>query len=223
MDYRVISIGALSSHELWNEQGQLRTAHATTTLIRSGEHVILVDPGLPAQVIVARLQERAGLDPSAVTDVFLTNYRPAHRRGLAAFDHARWLISEMERESVGQHLIESMKQDHDPETRRLLQQEIETLGRFTAAPDRIAEQVDLFPLPGFSPGTCGLLLSHLNYTTLIAGDSMATIEHLEQGRVLKGAYDTEQAGESFMEAVEIADVIIPGHDNLLLNPTRRAV
>ena len=50
MDDRVISIGALSSHELWDEKGSLRTAHATTTLIRSGDRVILVDPGLPSQI-----------------------------------------------------------------------------------------------------------------------------------------------------------------------------
>lgn len=221
MDYRVISIGALSCHELWGEKGSPRTAHATTTLVRSGDRVILVDPGLPDPIISARLQERSGLDPSAVTDVFLTNFRPAHRRGLAVFDHARWLISEMERESVGAHLIQQLNEEHPPDTRKLLEQEVAILNRCKAAPDRLAEQVDLFPLPGFSPGTCGLLLNHINSTALVAGDAVATVEHLEQGRVLKGCYDTDQARESFVEALEIADVVIPGHDNLLLNPTRR--
>src|SRR5688572_11832791 len=101
MDYRIISIGTLSRHELREDKGSPRTAHATTTLIRSGEHVILVDPGLPEPAVAARLTERAGIDPRDVTDIFLTNFRPAHRRGLAAFDHARWLISEREREVVG--------------------------------------------------------------------------------------------------------------------------
>lgn len=221
MDYRVISIGALSSHELWNEQGSPRTAHATTTLIRSGDRVILVDPGLPAQVIAARLGERSGLTPAAITDVFLTNFRPAHRRGLSAFEHATWYISEMERESVGTYLIEQLKTEHPPEVRQLLEEETQLLKRCKAAPDRLADQVDLFPMPGFTPGTCGLLLSHINSTTLLAGDGVATIEHLEQGRVLKSCYDSQQAQDSFVEAVEIADVIIPGHDNLLLNPSRR--
>jgi hypothetical protein len=31
----------------------------------------------------------------------------------------------------------------------------------------------------------------------------------------------KQAQDSLVEAVEIADVIIPGHDNLIINPTRR--
>lgn len=223
MDYRVISIGALSHHELWAKQGPTRTAHATCTLVRSADHVILVDPGLPAQVIVARLAERTGLTPDDVTDVFLTSFRPAHRWGLEAFAGARWLISEMERETVGRSLVERFAQEPDDDTRKLLEHDIALLKRCTAAPDRLAEQVDLFPMPGFTPGTCGLLLSHVNSTTLIAGDAVATAEHLAQGRVLRGCYDADEARNSFMEAVEIADVIIPGHDNLTLNPTRRPI
>lgn len=223
MDYRVISIGTLSRHELWNEKGEARTAHATTTLIRSGDKVILVDPGLPAQVIAARLRERSGLDPSDITDIFLTNFRPAHRWGLSAFPNARWLISEMEREFIGNALVEQFRQAPEGMAKQFLQEEISLLKRFQPVPDRLAPQVDLFPLPGFTPGTCGLVLSHMNSTTLVAGDAVATVEHLEQGRVLRGCYDANQARESFVEAIEIADVIIPGHDNVLLNPTRRAM
>ena len=54
MDFRIISIGTLSVHELWDQQGAARTPHATTTLVRSEGKTILVDPGLPAQVITAR-------------------------------------------------------------------------------------------------------------------------------------------------------------------------
>jgi len=221
MEYRIISIGALSRHELRPDKGTPRTAHATTTLIRSGQHTILVDPGLPAPAIAARLTERAGIEPDDVTDVFLTNFRPAHRRGLAAFEKARWLISEREREMVGAMLIERFREAGDDETRELLREEIALMKRFTAAPDRLAPHVDLFPLPGFTPGTCGLLLSQPRSTTLIAGDAVATVEHLEQGRVLPHCYDVEQARESLMEAIEIADFIIPGHDNLTVNLTRR--
>ena len=223
MDYRIISIGTLGQHELWGEQEPQRTAHATTTLVRSGDSVILIDPGLPPHVITARLKERSGLEAEAVTEVFLTNFRPAHRWGLSAFAQARWTISEMEREAIGTMLVERFKQEQDPQQRTTLEQDIALLKRFKAARDRLAEQVDLFPLPGFTPGTCGLLLLHTNSTTLVAGDAVATFEHLEKGQVLRGSYDIGQARESMMEAVEIADVLIPGHDNLVLNPTRRPI
>jgi glyoxylase-like metal-dependent hydrolase (beta-lactamase superfamily II) len=221
MDYRIISIGALSVHELWPRQGPTRTAHATTTLVRSGDRRILVDPGLPPQVIAARLAERAGLLPEDISDVFLTNFRPAHRWGLPAFPNARWLIAEAEREAVGVNLIERFREESDDELKSMLQQDIALLKRCEAAPDRLAPHVDLFPLPGFTPGTCGLLLSLPGVTVLIAGDAVATEEHLEQGRVLRGTHDVVMAQQSLTEVVEIADLIIPGHDNLVQNPTRR--
>jgi len=221
MDYRVISIGALSRHELWQESAAQRSAHATTTLIRSGDRVILVDPALPAQILEARLQERSGLRADQVTHVFLTCFRPAHRMGLAALPDANWLISEMEREVVGRSLVERFAHADDPAESKAIEHEIALLKRTAPAPDRLAPQVDLFPLPGFTPGTCGLLLCHATCTTLVAGDAVATVEHMEAGRVLHGAYDVAQARDSLAEAIEIADVIIPGHDNLILNPTRR--
>jgi len=220
MDYRIISIGALSHHELWPHQKSSHTPHATTTLIRSEGRVILVDPGLPAQAIAARLIERSGLTPNDVTDVFLTTFRPAHRAGLSAFGHCNWLVFEAERENVGRYLVDEFQNAPDDEVRNHIKADIETLQRCKNAPDQLAPNVDLFPCPGYTPGGCGLLLTTPNRTTLIAGDCIATEEHLSQGRVLKGAYDAEQAIESFKEAIEIADVIVPGHDNVVLNKTR---
>lgn len=221
MEYRIISIGALSVHELWQKQGPARTPHATTTLVQSEDRVILVDPGLVPQALVARLGERAGLVPEDVTDVFLTNFRPAHRMGLTAFAKARWLIFETEREAVGQHLVQRFQAEEDAEAKKIFQNEIALLKKTQAAPDKIAAHVDLFPLPGFTVGTCGLLLSLPHATVVVAGDAVATAEHLQQGRVLRGAADIEQAQESLMEVVEIADLIVPGHDNIVLNPARR--
>lgn len=220
-DYRVISIGALSVHDLWEKQGAARTPHATCTLIQTEDRKILVDPGLPPEVINARLGERAGLAASDITDVFLTNFRPAHRWGLLAFPDAKWLIAEPEREAVGNLLVQQFQDAEDDATKDTLRQEIALLKRFVAAPDQIAPKVDLFPLPGYTPGSCGLLLPLTSTTILIAGDAVATKEHLEKGRVQRSAFDIEQARESLAEAIEIADVIIPGHDNMLINPTRR--
>ncbi len=189
MDYRVISIGALSQHELWPIQGEQRTPHATTTLIRSGDRVILVDPGLPDPIISARLMERSGLAPEAITDVFLTNFRPAHRRGLMSFPKARWLIGETEREFIGLHLVDRFKREQDASVREILNQDIAILKRCVNAPDRLAPQVDLFPLPGYTPGTCGLILTPMSQTIVVAGEAVATVEHHHRARprVLRGA------------------------------------
>jgi glyoxylase-like metal-dependent hydrolase (beta-lactamase superfamily II) len=221
LDYRIISIGALSINDLWDKQGPARTAHATTTLIRSGKKTILVDPALPAQVLVPRLAERSGLSPDDITDVFLTNFRPAHRYGLAGFPNANWYISEAEREVIGRELLSRFEQEEgDEEVRELLKAEIALLQKCKAAPDSLADHVDLFPCYGFTPGTCGLLLSHQRSTTVIAGDAAPSVEHIEHGRVLKGCFDVQQAQESLKEILEVADEIVPGHDNAIVNPMR---
>ena len=221
VEYRIISIGTLSRHEHWSSSQPARTPHATTTLIVSGDKKILVDPALPPQVLTARLGERCGLLPNQITDVFLTNFRPAHRGGLAAFGQAQIWISEAERERIGRSLLARFDEEEDNAVRRFLEADIELLKQIKAAPDSLAPQVDLFPLPGYTPGTCGLLLAHATSTTVVAGDAVASAEHLERGQVLKGAFDIEQAQESLMEVIEIADVVVPGHDNVILNPTRR--
>jgi glyoxylase-like metal-dependent hydrolase (beta-lactamase superfamily II) len=218
-DFRVISIGALSVHELWDRPAPPRTAHATTTLITAGDRRILVDPALPAQALVPRLEERCGLGPGDITDVFLTCFRPAHRMGLEAFDGAKWWIGEREREAVGGMLVERFQNEPaGSDEAEIYRKEVALLQRCEAAPDKLADRVDLFPLPGFTPGTCGLLIPESTRTVLIAGDAVPTVEHLQRGRVLRGAYDAESAMESLKEAIEIADVIVPGHDNVVLNP-----
>jgi len=59
--FRVISIGTLAANPHWGERGAVRPPHATTSLIVSGKAKILVDPSLPAQALVPRLVERAGI------------------------------------------------------------------------------------------------------------------------------------------------------------------
>jgi glyoxylase-like metal-dependent hydrolase (beta-lactamase superfamily II) len=81
--------------------------------------------------------------------------------------------------------------------------------------------VTLFPLPGVTPGTCGLLLEDARFTVVLTGDAIPTIEHLERGQVPDDAVDLEKAQESFTDAVEVADMLVLGRDNLVVNPTKR--
>lgn len=256
---RIISIGAMSANPLWGERGHVRTGHATTTLISHGKHKLLVDPGLPPTVLAARLAERANLSPKDITHVFLTSFHPDARRGLPLFEHAKWLISDIERETVGTALAMRLRdliergapraddefdaQEDDggtggvpalpPEVseaddplvalsleRALLEREVGTLRRFAAAPDELLPHVDLFPLHGVTPGCTGVLVEGTRTTTLVCGDAIPTIEHLERGQVLTSAGDVEQARDAMREAIEIADMLILGRDNLIPAPTR---
>ncbi len=224
MDLRIISIGSLDAHPLWGETAPVRSGHATTTLVRTKSAAILVDPGLPAQILVARLAERANLKPTDITHIFLTSFRPDTRRALPAFESATWWISETERETVGVPMIHELQRAQDteePELAAALELDIAVLQRFQAAPDQLAEGVSLFPLPGVTPGLAGLLIADPRHTTLICGDAVPTIEHLEQGKAPKWAQDIARARDSLAEAIEIADLLVLGRDNLAINPVRR--
>ena len=229
MDIRILSIGTLSAHPLWNERTPVRTGHATTVLIQSGDAKIIVDPGLPPQAVKARLSERANLTPDQITHVFLTSFNPENRRALELFAQADWLISPTERETVGIPLAQSLAQlaqskqqadeagDQLPEDEQILMdiltKDIQILSKIQPAQDTIAKAIDLFPLPGVSQGTCGLLISEPTTTTLICGDAIPTIEHLQAGQVLEGA-DRKTAQASYQEAIEIADFLVLGRDNI---------
>ncbi len=222
--FRIISIGTLASNPFWNERGAVRAPHATTTLIVSGGARILVDPSLPAQILLPKLAERSGLAPEQITHVFLSCFSPLHRRALASFEGAQWLIAEREREAIGQQLVAKFHEAraaNDAELLAALTNEIAILERSKAAPDALANGVDLFPLHGVTPGISGLLLPGRTATVLVAGDAVPTLEHLESGQVLTPCFDVELARASLSEATEIADWIVCGRDNVLPNPTRR--
>jgi glyoxylase-like metal-dependent hydrolase (beta-lactamase superfamily II) len=221
--YRVISIGTLARNTLWNEREPIRMAHATTTLIESDDALIVVDPSLPAPVLAARIHERSGRPPSDVTHVFCTGFSDDLVGGIDAFPEAMWMCSAVELEHAAEALEEDMRGAERHEEAAALKQ-LQRLkavhDKMNVCPDNLVSGVDLFPLPGVRPGTAGLLLSQPTRTVLIAGDAVATSEHLEKGQILQDCFDHEAALASLTEAIEIADIIVPGRDNVVLNPLR---
>lgn len=226
LEYRVISIGTLGAHPLWGEDSRIevRTGHATTTLVSADSARILIDPSLPPAAMLARLGERSPVRANEITHVFLTSADPLHHRALALFEKAAWLAHETEIEARRAAVDEALgraRQGDDPSLIAALDHERALLDRCRPAPDALARGVDLFPLPGVTPGCCGVILALPGATALVCGDAVATSEHLEQAKVLPDCWDVDQARESFAEAIQIADILIPGRDNVAFNPVRR--
>ncbi len=222
VEFTVVSIGTLSANPFWGERSAVRTPHATTTLVRDEGRVILVDPSLPDVALVSRLFERTGLKPQRVTDVFCTTLRPVHRRGIEAFSQARWMCGPEELESYRGHLelLAASAGRAGGEDEAAIASELRLLERFEPAPEKLTPAVHLFPLSGPSAGSCGLLLAGPTRTVVLAGDAVLTREHLLAGRIWTGCADAEAARQSLLEVIEIADVIVCGHDNCQLSPSR---
>lgn len=222
VEFSVVSIGALSSNPFWGEGPGIRTSHATTTLVRDGDRLILVDPSLPAVALASRLGERTGLQPQSITDVFCTTLRPTHRRSVELFETARWLCCEQELAAYRQHL-EALAQSAgrtDSEAGEAVMADLALVEKFHPAPDKLTPAVHLYPLAGPSVASAGLLLAGAARTAIVAGDAALTADHVFAGRVWSGSADTTAAMSSLVELIEIADVIVCGHDNYMLSPAR---
>jgi glyoxylase-like metal-dependent hydrolase (beta-lactamase superfamily II) len=220
----IISIGTLARNRLWNETSIVRTPHTTTTLIRTGKRTILVDPGLPAAALGARLNERTGLTPDAIDTVFLTSAGQDHRMGLSLFTKAKLLVHELERDAEIKRLTalldEAPEEDDDAAA---LRADLAIVKSLRPAEDKLAAAVDLFPLFGYTPGNCGLLVSTPMTSTLIAGKAVPTLDHFLAGQALPECWDIKAAQEAMAEVYEIADLVVPGHDNLFVNPRGQGV
>jgi len=199
----VIAIGSLAQNKYWNEAAPVRQEYATATLVRSGKMVLLVDPGWPAEVMRSALLYRAGLEPQAVTHVFVTHLDAAHYLGIGLFEKAKWWAYEEEiayadaewpAEAPGRKVLRSLK----------------------PAPTKFATGVDLYPTFGHTAGHASVLVYSAIQNTIIAGDVVLTRDHFERGDLGEEPWDLAKAKTSFQDVLEIADTIVPGHDNVFV-------
>ncbi|MCK5114600.1 MAG: hypothetical protein KAR11_07555 [Phycisphaerae bacterium] len=222
VEYSIISIGTLSHNVVWKETKPVRSQHATTTLVTDGDRRILVDPSLPGEILTARLMERCGVGPESITDIFCTTLRPDFRRAIESgiFASAKWWCGETELEWYARCLDETTETaerlgnaDTDD-----LKRELDLVRKFKPAPEKFTEQIATYPLFGATPGCTGLLLTPQVHTIVVTGPAAATREHLQRGIIWEQSADQDTAMKSLGDMLELADVIIPGFDNVTFSP-----
>jgi len=199
----VLAIGNLAKSKYWNETSPVRREYSTATLVRAEKLVLVVDPGWPAEVLDSAIHYRAGLAAEDVTHVFLTHFDAAHSQGIGLFEKAQWSTYDEEIRYADAELPQ------DAPARAIL-------ARLQAAPEKFARGVDLFPTFGHTPGHASLLVYTSMETTIVAGDAILTRDHFESGDLGDAPWDLEKAKVSFEDVLEIADLIVPGHDNIFV-------
>jgi glyoxylase-like metal-dependent hydrolase (beta-lactamase superfamily II) len=167
------------------------TVGATISLVRGGDVVMVVDPGMVRdQTLITDALAELGLSPDAVTHVFLTHQHPDHTMNVGLFPDARVIdaYSMYEGDHWGEHRGDGY--------------EIAEGMTLWSTPGHTAEDITLIVDTGKGVYAITHLWWHSGLTPVI--DPFAE--------------DQSALEESRARVLEQVDWIIPGHGGLVANP-----
>ncbi|MGA3267211.1 MAG: MBL fold metallo-hydrolase [Verrucomicrobiota bacterium] len=196
----VITVGNLSRNQYWGESSDhaVRNVLCTCTLIRGDGFRLLVDPSETDEADMAReLDRRTGLKLKDITAVFVTHEHQDHWCGLHNFPEARWTAS--------------------PGTAEILNQTAKLARPVESVTGRLFDAVDILPTPGHTPSHHSLRFDCDGFSVVAAGDATATRDFFRDRRNFYNATDPKQGVATMNKLAELADLIIPGHDNYFVN------
>ncbi|HHX64396.1 MAG TPA: MBL fold metallo-hydrolase [Chloroflexi bacterium] len=206
-EYNIIVIGHLRWNRYFGEgeatapRGQPSTC--TSTLIRGCDaegvpYALLVDPTLrsSASDYYFDLNRRTGLHARDITHCFVTHEHMDHQAGLNYFPNAVWYAAP----PVAEALRSSEYIDGD---------------RVVSVEGEFLPGVCAVPLPGHTYGLHGVAFVSQGLHCIVAGDAVMTRHHFAR-ETTEFQKDAEMAAETIRHLKESADVVIPGHDNLII-------
>lgn len=210
----VIVIGHLRWNRYWGEsagnppRGQPSTC--TSTLIRGRDaegrpYLLLVDPTwrVTASDYYFDLNRRTGLRYSDITHCYVTHDHKDHQMGLNYFPNAVWCAA--------------------PPVQAILAGSADIDGaRVRGVTGEFLPGVAPVALPGHTASLHGLAVRCSGRRIVVAGDAVMTRDHYRE-ETTEFELDAAQAAETIRllksgtPGARFADVVIPGHDNLLIN------
>jgi glyoxylase-like metal-dependent hydrolase (beta-lactamase superfamily II) len=206
-DYDIIVVG----HLRWNRYFGESAANpprglpmtCTSTLIRGMDRegrpfVLIVDPTMreTASDYYFDLNRRTGLHAADVTHCYVTHDHLDHEAGLNYFPRAIWLAATPVAEAL--HSSEHIPGAH-----------------VTAVEGEFLPGLYALSLPGHTTSLHGLAFIYRGKKIVIAGDAVMTRNHLWHN-TCEFAQDDALAAQTILTLKENADMIIPGHDNLVV-------
>jgi glyoxylase-like metal-dependent hydrolase (beta-lactamase superfamily II) len=200
----LVTIGNISRNRYWGEgddRGR-RAVYCTCTLIRGEGWNLLVDPSLEERDrMQAELDRRTGLSVADITHIFTTHCHEDHHAGMRHFEKAQWF--------AGAGVAE----------------QINASGKYAqavapVAPDAaIVDGVSVLTTPGHAVHHYSVRFECEGLTVVIAGDAAMTRDFFRDRRGYYNTVDHKAVAQSIDRMAQIADVVVPGHDNYFL--TRR--
>jgi glyoxylase-like metal-dependent hydrolase (beta-lactamase superfamily II) len=196
----IITIGNLSRNRYWGESEErpLRNAICTCTVISGDNFHIIVDPSLADETAMKNeLKRRTGLVPDNIDTVFITHQHGDHVAGIRHFQKARWI--------AGSDVAAGLnKSGQFPK-------------QFELAGSSLYETIDVISTAGHTPDHKSLRFDYMDLSIVIAGDSVATFDFWNDRAMYYNVMDMTESKRSMEKIDSIADIIVPGHDNVFLN------
>ncbi|MED1555675.1 MBL fold metallo-hydrolase [Bacillus paramycoides] len=211
IDYDIIAIGHMKWTIYFNESSQNpprgEPSTCTSTLIRGRNHDgkpynLIVDPTLcndPKEYFFD-LNRRTGLLPNEITHCFTTHEHKDHVAGLNYFPNAQWLAPKP--------VVKMLKNLDFIDNTRIKEVEGEFLPGLYS-----------LPLPGHTYSQHGVAFIFKGRKVVVAGDSVITKYHFKNVTSNETIFedDEEMAKSNIQWLKKVADIIIPGHDNIIIN------
>jgi N-acyl homoserine lactone hydrolase len=180
------------------------TGISTVALVRLSGRNLLFDTGPYAYrpILQGRLK-KLGVDPGEIDTVVLSHVHWDTAANADLFPNAEIVLHEKELAYA------ETPEAHDAETPGYIGRALRRLKlRPVAGEQDIAPGVHLVELPGHSPGSIGAVVGN----ALLAGDAVTCAGDAAAGDVRHQRGCDERAKDSLARALNLADVIYPGHD-----------
>ena len=192
----IITIGNVSRNAYWGESEDhpYRRVICTSTLITGEGFRLLVDPPhVDHALMTTDLDRRSGIALKDVSAVFVTHEHGDHHAGLAHFPHADWFAAPPVADAI--NATTQYEKHIEPV-------EINFLGAF-----------GVIATPGHTASHHSLRFECDGVSVVIAGDAVMTRAHWFDRRGSWNSTNLILAAESIGRLTQIADIVVPGHDN----------
>lgn len=196
----IITIGNLGRNRYWGESEEIshRDTICTSTLISGEGFRMLVDPSIAdATKMANELNRRTGLKPTDITTVFLTHEHPDHFFGIENFTGAKWIAA--------------------PQVAEIINKSGKLSRKVEGCSEILFDTVKVFPTPGHTLAHHSLVFDCNGLRIVIAADSVMTKDFFRDKMGYFRSVDLKLSTETINKIIDIADIIVPGHDNYILN------
>lgn len=199
--FELLTLGNLTRNKFWGESDEkgLRPVLATSTLIVSDKHKIVVDPS--CENIEEKLFNHSGLKANDIDIVYVTHKHKDHFTGIEVFKDAKWYMANEDLEFLKNNPIAG---------------EEDNINRFLPVGDKLCEDIETVKLPGHTIGCTGLFFKTSEGRVLVSGDAIADKNYFKNDTPYFFCEDYKKNVETIKANKDIADIIVPGHGNYFL-------